>query len=286
MKWERDIMIVRAYAKVNLALDIVGVMENGYHDLDMIMAPTSLYDEIEIVYSSQDKVECDTYAIPENNTVSKMIQLLKKEYSISSCFHVKIHKNIPMMSGMAGGSTDAAAVLKAIMKMEQLSISFEQQLSLAKQIGADVPFCVYSQWARVQGIGEIIKPIDTDLVLPCLLVKPEVGISTPVAFKKWHEQKPLSVDVNLIQETIEQKDISSLFKVMNNTLEPVAKEMEPILNAIQNDMEQCGIERVMMSGSGSTMMGFSKDISILEKAQKELEKKYNFVKLVSIGGRK
>ncbi|MGM9947419.1 4-(cytidine 5'-diphospho)-2-C-methyl-D-erythritol kinase [Floccifex sp.] len=277
-------MKIKAYAKVNLALDIVGVLDNGYHDLDMIMAPVSLYDEINIQESQIDEVFCDGMDIGQNNTIIRMIQAIKEYTNISDCFYVNVLKHIPMMSGMAGGSADAAAVLKAIMKMKNLSLSIEEQIQLSKKVGADVPFCVVGQWARVQGIGEKIRCLDTNWEIPCLIVKPKQGISTPVAFKKWHERKPIHVDVDSIEQAIIQKDFDLLISLMNNTLEPVAKEMEPVLCSIQKDMEECGISRVMMSGSGSSMMGFSQNIQILQETKKKLKKKYEFVNLVMIGG--
>lgn len=277
-------MIVRAYAKVNCALDIVGVFENGYHDLDMIMAPISLYDEIEISESEKDEVICLNEGIPKRNTVSSMVALLKKTFSIDSHYRIVIHKNIPQMSGMAGGSADGAAVLKAILEMEKISISLEEKINLAKQIGADVPFCVVNQWSRVKGIGEKITVLDTDWKIPCLIVKPDCGISTPVAFKNWHESRPIQVDVDTICESVVHKDYDAFIRSINNTLEPVARKMEPILNTIEEEMMNLGMDRVMMSGSGSSMMGFSMNMDIMNHAKKEMEKKYNFVKIVTIGG--
>ena len=111
-------MQVQARAKINLALDVVERMDNGYHSLDMIMAPISIYDEIEIEKSDCDMVECEGMKLPESNTVSKMIQVLKDTYHLDSSFKVSIKKHIPAQAGLGGGSADAAAVCKAILKME------------------------------------------------------------------------------------------------------------------------------------------------------------------------
>ena len=276
-------MIVKAQAKVNIALDIVGVLENGYHDLDMIMAPVSIFDTIEINESDTDCVTCENYEIPEVNTVSKMMALIKKTFNIPHNYHVHIQKDIPMMSGMAGGSADAAAVLKAILELENIECSQETLIDLGKQIGADVPFCIVNQWARVKGIGEKITCLDTNLKIKALIIKPDEGVSTPQAFKLWHEKEPLKVDVDAIQQTIVDGNIDALMKNMENTLEPVAKDIVPVLCDIQKDMESFGIQRVMMSGSGSSMMGFSKDESVLELAKRMLDEKYPFVRIVTIG---
>lgn len=276
-------MIIKAQAKVNMALDVVGLMENGYHELDMIMAPVSIYDTIEIEKSDADEVTCENYVIPENNTVSKMVNKCRDVFGISSHYKINIQKEIPTQSGMAGGSADAAAVLKAILEMEEIDCSLDQQIEIGKAIGADVPFCIVNKWARVQGIGEKISCLDTNMKIKALIVKPDEGVSTPQAFKLWHEQEPIKVDVDLCKEAIEKEDMILLVQVMQNSLEPVAKKILPVLDQIKMDMEDNGIVRVMMSGSGSSMMGFSVDDDVLESAKEELEKKYPFVRLVTIG---
>lgn len=276
-------MIIKAQAKVNMALDVVGLMENGYHELDMIMAPVSIYDTIEIEKSDVDIVTCENYVIPENNTVSKMVKKCKEEFGILSSYRINIKKDIPTESGMAGGSADAAAVLKAILELENITCPLDKQIEIGKAIGADVPFCIVNKWARVQGIGEKISCLDTNMKIKALIVKPNEGVSTPKAFKLWHEQEPIKVDVDLCQTAIENEDMILLVQVMQNSLEPVAKEILPILNQIKEDMEDNGIVRVMMSGSGSSMMGFSVDDEVLLEAKNELEKKYSFVRLVEIG---
>ncbi|MCF0105164.1 MAG: 4-(cytidine 5'-diphospho)-2-C-methyl-D-erythritol kinase [Holdemanella sp.] len=276
-------MKIYAPAKVNLALDIVGQDERGYHLLDMIMVPISVYDELEISYSDADSILCKEMKIPEVNTMSRMVKLLKETFSIEKSFKIEVVKHIPMEAGLAGGSADAAAVMKAILEMEHISIPIERQIELAKQIGADVPFCLVNRWSRVQGIGEIIRPLDCEWKFKALLVKPAVGISTPVAFKKWHEMEPLKVNVDVVEDCILKKDPISLFQSMENTLEPVARTMEPILEEIKEMMTENGIERVLMSGSGSSMIGFSIDEDILIETKNIMEKKYPFVEIITIG---
>ena len=276
-------MRILAQAKVNVALEVVGQMENGYHELDMIMAPVSIFDTIDIEKSEKDSIVCLEYEIPKENTVSRIIEKCRKEFDLKSHYAVMIHKDIPTQSGMAGGSADAAAVLKAILEMEKIDCPLNRQIEIGKEIGADVPFCIVNQWARVKGIGEKITPIQSNMKIHALIVKPEQGVSTPQAFKLWHENQPGPVDVDLVQCAIEKEDMVLLVQSMNNSLEPAAKSILPALNEIKEDMEDLGIIRVMMSGSGSSMMGFSVDDEVLENAKKELEKKYAFVRLVTIG---
>ena len=166
-------MKVQARAKINLALDVVERMDNGYHSLDMIMVPISIYDEIEIEKNDFDVVECEGMKLPENNTVSKMIQVLKDTYHLDSCFKVSIKKHIPAQAGLGGGSADAAAVCKAVLKMEGIEEAEENLYEITKQVGADVPFCIHDKWARVKGIGEKITPIESDWQFDIVVVKPD-----------------------------------------------------------------------------------------------------------------
>lgn len=277
-------MKVQANAKVNLALDVVKRMDNGYHSLDMIMAPISLYDEIEIEKSNQDQVICLGMKLPQNNTVSKMIQLLKDTYHLNTCYSVTIQKNIPAQAGLAGGSADAAAVCKAILKMENINVKETDLYELTKQVGADIPFCIHNKWARVKGIGEKIEPINTDFSFHIVIVKPDFGISTPIAFSRWKESRPFHPDVDLITSAVLNKNMDLLYQTMANSLEPIAFDMEPELNQVKMDMEDAGLVRVLMSGSGSSMLGFSVDEDVLNQAYEQLKEKYHFVRIVKVGG--
>ena len=193
-------MKVQARAKINLALDVVERMDNGYHSLDMVMAPISICDEIEIEVGICDEVTCEGMKLPENNTVSKMVQVLKELYHLSSNYKISIKKHIPAQAGLGGGSADAAAVCKAILQMEGIEETEENLYEITKQVGADVPFCIHDKWARVKGIGEKITPIESDWQFNIIVVKPDFGISTANAFSKWKESRPFHPDVQYQSE--------------------------------------------------------------------------------------
>ena len=264
-------MQVEARAKINLALDVVKRMDNGYHSLDMIMAPISISDEIDVEKNEVDEVICEGMKLPENNTVSKMIQVLKDTYHLNSCFKVSIKKHIPAQAGLGGGSADAAAVCKAILKMEGIEETEENLYEITKQVGADVPFCIHDKWARVKGIDVVV-------------VKPEFGISTANAFSKWKESRPFHPDVDLVESSIREKNMDLLYQTMANALEPIAFEIEPELNQVKMDMEDAGLVRILMSGSGSSMLGFSVDEDVISSAYEQLKEKYDFVEIVHVGG--
>ena len=277
-------MQVEARAKINLALDVVERMDNGYHSLDMIMAPISISDEIEIEIGICDEVTCEGMKLPENNTVSKMVQVLKELYHLSSNYKISIKKHIPAQAGLGGGSTDAAAVCKAILQMEGIEETEENLYEITKQVGADVPFCIHDKWARVKGIGEKIIPIESDWQFNIIVVKPDFGISTANAFSKWKESRPFHPDVDLVESSIREKNMDLLYQTMANALEPIAFEIEPELNQVKMDMEDAGLVRILMSGSGSSMLGFSVDEDVIQSAYERLKEKYNFVQIVHVGG--
>ena len=278
-------MKVLAPAKVNIALNVVGKMENGYHELDMIMAPISLYDELNIqpIHGSEDIILCNGAQLPEKNTIQKSIDLMREKYKFENHYLVEVDKNIPMQAGLAGGSADAAAVLKAINETEQLMATEDDLIELGKRVGADVPFCLVNQWARVQGIGEKIRRLGCDWKFDILLVKPKEGVSTPASFAIWDEKEHKEVDVDIVEEALQHKNVELLYTTMVNDLEPIGQELLPVLNTIKEDMNDEGIVRVMMSGSGSSMMGFSVDQDVLEEAKDVLKKKYEFVEVVTVG---
>lgn len=277
-------MKVQARAKINLALDVVERMDNGYHSLDMIMAPISICDEIEIEVGICDEVTCEGMKLPEKNTVSKMVQVLKELYHLSSNYKISIKKHIPAQAGLGGGSADAAAVCKAILQMEGIKETEENLYEITKQVGADVPFCIHDKWARVKGIGEKITPIESDWQFNIIVVKPDFGISTANAFSKWKESRPFHPDVDLVESSIREKNMDLLYQTMANALEPIAFEIEPELNQVKMDMEDAGLVRILMSGSGSSMLGFSVDEDVIQSAYERLKEKYSFVQIVHVGG--
>lgn len=276
-------MKVKAYGKVNLALDVVRAREDGYHDLDMIMAPIDICDNMEIEMADEDEILCDSMHLPANNTLLRTLDLLRKKAGLKHHYKISVEKKIPAMAGLGGGSADAAALIKALNTLEHLQLSVDDMMELGKEVGADVPFCILGGYARVQGIGEKCRPIYSQWKIPVLLVQPGIGMSTPAAFGKWDEEERKHYDVDIIQDALEKKDIALLYQTMANGLEPIVMDELPILNQIKEDMNECGLVRVMMTGSGSCMMGFCVEESLIDAAAEKLSDKYPFVAKAWIG---
>ena len=272
-----------APAKVNIALDVLGVDARGYHDLDMIMAPVSLFGEVEIEPAARDVVEFVGMDVPEANTVRKAIDVMREQFGFSTRFFVRVVKRIPEQAGLAGGSADAAAVMKAIVELEGLDVSLERLMELGAKVGADVPFCLLSRWARVQGIGERVVPIESDWRFFIVLVKPAQGVSTPQAFARWDEGVQTRMDVDRTQAAVERNDLDALMASVCNALEAPAIELVPAVEQVRQDLLAQGVALARMTGSGSAVMGFSRDKSVLERAAKSLRTKYPFVEIVQVG---
>ena len=170
-------MKIEAHAKVNLSLNVVRKRDDGYHELEMIMVPLTLHDDVTVELSEQDSYSCNIegLAIDESNTVVKAVKLMKDTYGIKEHFHVHMEKHIPMQAGLAGGSADGAAVMKGIHALLDLKVPISELSMLSKQVGADVPFCVYDTPAVVKGIGEDVTPINCQLDFEILLVQPQEG---------------------------------------------------------------------------------------------------------------
>ena len=253
------VMKIRAYAKINLALDVVSKRADGYHELDMIMAPITLHDLIYIDRIEKGiEITSNNYRMPtdERNIMYQVAKILIDRYHIQ--FGVKIHifKHIPTQAGLAGGSADGAAVLKAMNQMFRLNLSLETLAHIGKEVGADIPFCIYEQIALVRGIGEKLEFIHSQLNCHLLLVKPK--------------------------KAIEENNFPLVVESLGNTLEAPSIDMVEDIKKIKSEMLDLGFAGALMSGSGSCVFGLTLDEEILEKGYEYFKNKYNFVRKTRI----
>lgn len=269
-------MIIKAHAKINLAINVVGKKEDGYHDLDMVMVPVELHDSIhiEVLPSNfETYVTCDDFSLEVNeyNLCSITIKKMKEKYNINKSFRVHIHKNIPIGAGLGGGSSNAAAVINAIKTLLKLDIPYEEEIELAKSIGADVPFFLKNNPARVEGIGEKLTPIKIKNKYYVLLIKPKNGLSTKDVYAKYDEvgsDKHADVD-NLIKALENGEELKEF---MGNDLEKASITMLPVIQDIKKLLLDDGFENVLMSGSGSSVFATSTNRTMVEKEYRKLEK--------------
>lgn len=272
-------MIVKANAKINLALNILN--KNGeYHDLDMVMLPLELHDSIDItllphVYDTY--VTCDDFSLETNqyNLASIAVNKMKEHFKIDKSFRIHIHKNIPMSAGLAGGSANAAAVIRGIIELCKLKPTKEELIDIAKSIGADVTYCLFNKPARATGIGEKLQFIHPKNRFGVMLIKPKKGLSTKTVFHKYDEigKKDNKATIENVIKGIEENDLDLLATSVGNDLEESATTLLPEINDIKQMMKDSGFKVVLMSGSGSSVFA----IYNLKEKVNAIERK--FIKL-------
>ena len=277
---------VRAHGKINLALDVLRKREDGYHEVRMIMQSVGLYDNIEIVNLGQSttgkpeiEIETNLRYLPnnENNLAYKAALLLMEEFYISAHIRIKIKKMIPVAAGMAGGSADAAAVLKGVNKLFGLHLTNEELKKRGVTLGADIPYCIDGGTALSEGIGEILTPLSPMPQCIILLVKPPINVSTKLVYGKLdaanNEYHP---DIDGMIEAIEAGDLLEMTNKMGNVLATVTEAEYPIITEIKNKMIELGALGSMMSGSGPTVFGIFNDRNAAKAA-------YSFFKESDLG---
>lgn len=274
----------RAYAKINLALDVKSRREDGYHELEMVMVPVSLYDELEITVYYRDVYTCNRQYITFNqkNTIVKAIDYMRKKYQIKDKFKVHLNKNIPTRAGLAGGSSDGASVIRLLDKMYQLNMTYEEKRAASLAIGADVFFCLINKPAIVKGIGDLIEPLSFNSFFHVLLVKPKQGVSTKMAFEKLDLKKADHPDISALKEALIAGDYAESIKNMQNSLEESSFRLCPEILKLKGELEAFGFDHVLMSGSGSTLFALSRDLRLVNDIQTLMRNRHYFARRVKI----
>ncbi len=274
-------MIVKAYAKINISLDVVGKREDGYHLLEMIMQKIEVYDTLRFNKNENGiNIECNKNYIPtdERNLVYKAAKLFIDTYGIKGGIDISINKNIPVAAGLAGGSTDAAATLIAMQRVYNVNVSREELCKLGLQIGADVPYCIIGGTALCEGIGERVTTLNTFEGHILVLVKPNFGVSTKEVYKALDIDKIYKhPNTKSLIKAIEQNDIKYISENMKNVLENVTLKKHTILRDIKEKMVKMGAMGSMMSGSGPSIFGFFDDILKAQRCYEYFKEKYKDV---------
>jgi 4-diphosphocytidyl-2-C-methyl-D-erythritol kinase len=261
---------LEAPAKINLSLDVLRKREDGYHELKMIMQEIKLHDIVTLeLTASGIHVECDSRWVPSDseNIAYKASSLIFNKYGIKSGLKIKIKKRIPVAAGLAGGSADAAAVLKGINVMFSLGLAAGELMELGKQIGADVPYCVMGGTMLAEGIGEILTELESFKDVNIVLIKPKIGVSTAWVYKNLNlDLISARPDTNLLIKAISCKDIKAVSGNMKNVLETVTIPKYQIVAQAKNRLMELGALGSMMSGSGPSVFGIFPDRETAQKA--------------------
>ena len=294
---------VKAFAKINLSLDVTGVRPNGYHDVSMIMQTVGLCDELilrknfsEENASAPEEFKIEIEALPgdpdgdnyidisrlsfgEDNLIYKAAKLffaecekkgkvLNKPNENCSGVGILIQKNIPLSAGLAGGSTDAAATLRGLNTLFEAGFSQKELCSIAEKIGADVPFCVMGGTMLSEGIGEILTTLPPAPDCYVLIAKPDNGLSTKYVYDNLKMDSLKHPDTEAVVDAIVRNDLKDLCENMGNVLETVAIPELPMIAAMKTTMRSMGAVGSLMSGSGSAVFGLFADEAKAKKAEK------------------
>lgn len=253
---------LKAYGKINLGLDVLKKRDDGYHEVRMIMQTVGLYDKIDIYLKETPGIEVETnlFYLPvnENNLVYKAAKLLMDEFGVRHGVTIHLKKFIPVSAGMAGGSSDAAAVLFGVNKMFGLGLSTKELMERGVKIGADVPYCVMRGTALSEGIGEILTPLPPIPQCQVLIAKPGISVSTKFVYEHLDAAslKPGDhPDIDGMIEAIKGRSIYEISERLGNVLERVTIPEYPVIADIKERMMAYGAVGAMMSGSGPTVFG-------------------------------
>lgn len=268
---------LKAYGKINLGLDVVRRREDGYHEVRMIMQTVRVYDAIELNRTEEEGIRLSTnlYYLPdnENNLGYRAAKLLMDEFGIRDGVEIKMKKFIPVAAGMAGGSSDAAAVLFGANKMFGLGLSKQELMERGVRLGADVPYCIMRGTALSEGIGEILTPLPPMPQCRVLIAKPAVSVSTKHVYESLNlpslgaEAHP---DIDAMRAAIEKKDLSGIVSQLGNVLETVTIPENPVIQTLKDKMMEMGADGSLMSGSGPTVFGLFTNQTAAQAAYEEL----------------
>lgn len=276
-------MIVKSYAKVNLGLKILGKSENGMHLINSVAMPVSLFDDVIVNLNNSNKIKISSdqkdVPINQDNICYRAIKALQEKHPFQKGVDVKIIKRIPMMAGLGGGSSNAAAVLVALNELLDLKLTKKELADIGIKVGSDVPFFIYNKLAVIAEDGSKIIPIKTPLKLNLILVKPSGVVSTKEAYDAF-DKSPIKSLQYRVREHLENANYAALIKDCFNDLEAGAKILCPEINEVERVLEKEGFDYVGMSGSGSCVYALSQDKDLLKACEEKLKNKYPFVKIV------
>ena len=258
-------MYLKAYGKINLSLDITGVREDGYHTLRSVFLPIDYYDDVYIDKALEDSFNCNQPFLKfnESNTVYKALELMRKEFNIEDKFAITVNKMIPTQAGLAGGSGDAAAIIRFFNMEYKLNLSDEKIRELCMKIGADVLFTYYSTPALVEGIGEIITPIKMKKSYYCLIAKPRMGVSTKKCYELMDVNNCVHPDIDKIVKALEHGE--DFIPYLGNSMEEAAISLVGDIQNIKDIMMENGATFALMSGSGSSVFTLSENEHLIKR---------------------
>ena len=270
---------IRSFAKINISLNITKKREDGFHEIDSVMLPISLHDSLVVTKSGNaidNYVTVDDFSIGSfsYNLATFSIEKMQSVYHFNDKFRVLIHKVIPIQAGLGGGSSNAAFTMKAVNQMLKLGASEDELIELSKPLGCDIPFFIKCKPARVQGVGDVLAPINIKNNYFVLIVKPEMGCSTKEIYKLSDNMDLKVCNIENVVKALEEGNDDLLADNISNALQEPAISSVPSIKQIIDELQNNGLKMVQVTGSGSAVFALSTDKKLLKRVFKKLEDKY------------
>lgn len=267
----------RAYAKINIGLDVLRRREDGYHDLKMIMQTVDLYDELVLERRKEPGIELRTdreeLPVDRNNLICKAAELLFQEKQIQEGVRITLTKRIPIAAGMAGGSADAAATLRGLNELFDMGYSVSELQALGVKLGADIPYCIVGGTMLSEGIGDILTPLPAPPEAYLVIAKPDIDVSTAYVYGNLHADRlAWHPDIDGMIAALQKRDLDGIADRLGNVLETVTVREYPVIEQIKELLRAQGAENALMSGSGPTVFGIFKEKETAGRAAEAVER--------------
>ena len=266
---------IKAYAKINLGLDVVKRLPNGYHQVKMILQTVDLFDKLTLEKTSSGitlTTDSDELPADGDNLIYRAAELMREKYHFTEGIHIHLEKKIPIAAGMAGGSTDAAATMKGISRLLGLDAPLPQLMEYGVAIGADVPYCIMGGTALAEGIGDILTALPPAPDCVILVAKPDISVSTKYVYEHLDAAGLKShPDIDGMKDAIEAGSLQGILDRMGNVLETVTIPAHPVIDTIKRRMRELGAVNSLMSGSGPTVFGIFLERQAAELAGRQLQ---------------
>lgn len=267
----------RAYAKINIGLDVLRRRADGYHEVKMIMQTVDIYDELVLERRKQPGIELrmDNSELPSggDNLICRAADLLFREKEITGGVNISLTKRIPIAAGMAGGSADAAAALRGVNELFDLGYSLTELQALGVGLGADIPYCLAGGTMLSEGIGEILTPLPAPPAAHLVIAKPDINVSTAFVYGNLHADRlAWHPDIDGMIAALQKGDLDGIIGRLGNVLETVTVKAHPVIEQIRELLRKQGAENALMSGSGPTVFGIFKEKETAARAAEAVER--------------
>lgn len=268
----------KAYAKINLGLDVLRRREDGYHEVKMIMQTVDICDDLVFQRTAQPgiRIETDNGELPtdQNNLIYKAADLLMRERGIAEGVRIMLTKRIPIAAGMAGGSSDAAATMRGLNRLFDMGYSTEDLQKLGVKLGADIPYCIVGGTMLSEGIGEILSPLPSPPDCYLVVAKPDINVSTRFVYENLHaDSLTVHPDIDGMMEAIRAGSLQGMTDRLGNVLETVTIREYPVIEEIKETLRREGARNALMSGSGPTVFGIYADQDKAKQAALQIERR-------------